>query len=200
MAIESKASKRYYYVIDPNENPARSNHPLYAFSNPKHVADIAIAHLKFVELRETIPYKTYGVIVEIGGKSIAVPVVLDHDATKESFILNLRHSAAKATAEYINANDRFSVTDGYEPSEIEKMDISYIVMSNATTRYKFGSAIMAARVAKKMYAMRKNYDAVIVISAFGNGNILVDERSNINGIRQGLLGFVERRKQLIAER
>ena len=200
MALENKETKRYYYVIDPNENPARSTHPLYAFSNPKHVADIAIAHLKFVELQETIPYKTYGVIVESSGKSIAVPVILGHKPTKESFILDLKHAAAKATAEYIITNDRFSVTDGYEPAEIEKMDMGYIVGIDTTTRYKFGSAIMAARVAKKMDAINETTNAVIVISAFGGGAILVDGRSNINGIRQGLISFVEKRKQIIAER
>ena len=200
MAIENKASKRYYYVIDPNENPARSTHPLYAFSNPKHVADIAIAHLKFVELQETIPYKTYGVIVESSEKSIAVPVEFFDHQNKEIFINRLRQAAAKATAEYIITNDRFSVTDGYEPSEIEKMDMGYIVGIGTTTRYKFGSATMAARVAKKMNAINKTTDAVIVMSAFGGGAVLVDERSNINGIRQGLIGFVERRKKIIAER
>ena len=146
MAFETKQSLRFYYVDDPNQNPARATNPLLAFPNPKHVADIAIHHNEYCEHIGILPYKTYGVIVEIDGKSVAVSVSLGNDPNVKSFTDRLRNAAAKATAEYINGF-RDAVEGGWEPYEIKKMDMSYVVAINDATRYKFGSALMASRVA-----------------------------------------------------
>ena len=200
MAFETKQSLRFYYVDDPNQNPARATNPLLAFRVPKPVAEIAIQHEDYCDHIERVPYKTYGVIVEQNGKSVAVHVTLGENPNVKSFTDRLRNAAAKATAECINGF-LDAVEGGWEPYEIRKMDMSYVVAINDTTRYRFGSALMAARVARKVAKINRDVSVSIFSAFHGSASgTVVHENSDVVATRIKLIEAVKDQKMIIAQR